>query len=167
MLVLGENLYMFEFVDSRIAARVLADGPWGIDGYCLCLKEWPPDKRFSEINLEWLSIWIQFHGLTLELMSKRNSRILGGKVGRVIEVEGKEDTWTRRRSYMRVRVEMKVTQLLVKGDWVKDKSNKKFWVEFKYERISNFCFTCGKIDHTEKNCKMKSNELTWVNMEHA
>ena len=28
----------------------------------------------------------------------------------------------------------------------------KFWVTFKYERLPNFCFLCGKMGHDDKHC---------------
>ena len=28
------------------------------------------------------------------------------------------------------------------------------WVSFKYERLPTFCFSCGKIGHDEKHCRV-------------
>lgn len=28
----------------------------------------------------------------------------------------------------------------------------RLWLPFRYERLSDFCYTCGKIDHTESTC---------------
>lgn len=30
--------------------------------------------------------------------------------------------------------------------------NSKFWIPFKFERLSNFCYHCGKIKHALKVC---------------
>ncbi|KAL9443940.1 hypothetical protein AB3S75_017171 [Citrus x aurantiifolia] len=56
------------------------------------------------------------------------------------------------RNYMRIRVSINVRKPLKRrmklkkagGDWI--------WVDFKYERLNIFCFICGLLDHTEKQC---------------
>lgn len=30
----------------------------------------------------------------------------------------------------------------------------KAWVFFKYERLPNLCYWCGRLDHADKNCKL-------------
>lgn len=32
------------------------------------------------------------------------------------------------------------------GDWS--------WINFKYERLGTFCFVCGKIGHSERDCNV-------------
>lgn len=56
------------------------------------------------------------------------------------------------RNYMRIRVSMDVRKPLKRrmklkkagGDWI--------WVDFKYERLNIFCFTCGLLGHTAQQC---------------
>ena len=30
----------------------------------------------------------------------------------------------------------------------------KSWVSFKYERLPNLCYWCGRLDHDDKNCEL-------------
>ena len=56
------------------------------------------------------------------------------------------------RNYMRIRVSIDVRKPLKRrmrlkksgGDWV--------WIDFKYERLQVFCFICGLLGHTERQC---------------
>ena len=61
------------------------------------------------------------------------------------------------RSFLRVRVAVDVEKSLVSGFWV-PRGNKMVWVEVKYERIADFCFECGRLEHVKKNCE-KGNRL--------
>lgn len=45
-----------------------------------------------------------------------------------------------------VEAELRVGQLMRHG-------SKKVWLDFKYERLPFFCFSCGKIGHYATNCK--------------
>ena len=56
------------------------------------------------------------------------------------------------KTYMRIRVTIDVRKPLkrrmnlkkVGGDWL--------WIDLKYERLNIFCFICGLLGHTEKQC---------------
>lgn len=152
MSLLGENLFFFEFQDRAMADRVLAEGPWAIDGFCLNLKPWKPDQRLEEIDLESMSVWVQIHGLTLDQMVENNARLLGQQIGRVIDT-GKNEKDGIVRGFLRVRVDLNISEPLVQGTWVQSRGGSRIWVEFKYERLPSLCFKCGRIDHVEKACK--------------
>lgn len=32
------------------------------------------------------------------------------------------------------------------------------WVEFKYEKMASFCFYCGRMDHQEKSCSVRTGD---------
>lgn len=45
------------------------------------------------------------------------------------------------------------------------------WINFKYERLSTFCFVCGKLGHSERDCnivyanpgkEMEREYVTWL-----
>uniref|UniRef100_A0A2N9IQD1 CCHC-type domain-containing protein n=1 Tax=Fagus sylvatica TaxID=28930 RepID=A0A2N9IQD1_FAGSY len=53
---------------------------------------------------------------------------------------------------MRVRVRMEVNRPLCRGRLVNLDEGKQGWVAFRYERLPNFCYWCGCLDHVEKDC---------------
>lgn len=155
---LGRNSFMFAFQNASSAQKVLEDGPWTINGVWLNLKEWSPDKTLVEIDTNTINVWIQFHGLTLDMMTEATGRILGGQVGGVVEVDSAGslgDVW---RSFLRVRVVLCWKNPLINGLWVKGRNRDPIWIDVKYERLGDFCFRCGCLDHIDRYCKIEKSK---------
>ncbi|GAB2214963.1 hypothetical protein Drorol1_Dr00019332 [Drosera rotundifolia] len=55
--------------------------------------------------------------------------------------------------YLRIRVELDVTKPLRRGAVLKfgDKGIED-WFPFQYERLPNFCYICGRLEHVERDC---------------
>ncbi|KAL2930887.1 Gag polyprotein [Bienertia sinuspersici] len=45
-----------------------------------------------------------------------------------------------------------VRKPLRRHQWIKDKKGNEVKIEYKYERLPYFCFACGVIGHSEKDC---------------
>ena len=84
-------------------------------------------------------------------MSAKILKDIGNYVGTFLESDEHNlmGVW---RNYMRIRVAIDVRKPLKRrmklkkagGDWI--------WVDFKYEHLNIFCFICGLLGHTEKQC---------------
>lgn len=53
---------------------------------------------------------------------------------------------------MRVRVSIDVRKPLKRRMRIKKTGGEWIWIDFKYERLNIFCFICGLLGHTEKQC---------------
>nr|GMC96545.1 uncharacterized protein LOC109192285 [Ipomoea batatas]GMD98793.1 uncharacterized protein LOC109192285 [Ipomoea batatas] len=67
------------------------------------------------------------------------------------------DLW---KPFMRVRVRMDFTKPLRRKMKVKPPKGDRFYIEFKYERLTRFCFPCGIIGHNEKYCQLQFEGIT-------
>ena len=54
---------------------------------------------------------------------------------------------------LRVRVRIDVAKRLVRGKKITIEGGESRWVQFKYERLPNFCYRCGLLSHTLKDCQ--------------
>ncbi|KAM1324467.1 hypothetical protein ACFX2H_045312 [Malus domestica] len=61
------------------------------------------------------------------------------------------------RGFLRVRVLVNSENPLVLGCWLKMEVNRETWVEFRYERLQDFCYHCGRIDHINTECSFAAN----------
>lgn len=51
---------------------------------------------------------------------------------------------------------MSVQLPIKKGVWSQKRGEEAVWVDFKYERLGDFCYVCGCLDHIDKGCRNKS-----------
>ncbi|KAF4354159.1 hypothetical protein F8388_004171 [Cannabis sativa] len=55
--------------------------------------------------------------------------------------------------FLRFRASIDISKPLLRGKMVKLRdSREEFWVEFRYERLPEFCFECGTIGHPFEHC---------------
>uniref|UniRef100_A0A803LY53 Zinc knuckle CX2CX4HX4C domain-containing protein n=1 Tax=Chenopodium quinoa TaxID=63459 RepID=A0A803LY53_CHEQI len=56
------------------------------------------------------------------------------------------------------KVEIDVPKPLRRGVFVAGGGSKSKWVDIKYERLQIFCFFCGRLNHTDKECQVREIE---------
>ncbi|PON92154.1 Zinc knuckle CX2CX4HX4C [Trema orientale] len=90
--------------------------------------------------------------LPLQGMSKAVAKLLGNQAGRFVEVE-KDDNGSCLGRFLNVRVIVDINKPLRRGAKVRIGSGgHTIWVDFRYVRLPDFCFWCGKIGHTMADC---------------
>ncbi|KAL3511190.1 hypothetical protein ACH5RR_030591 [Cinchona calisaya] len=144
------NLFQFLF-DSQIDLNKANGRPWLMDNQLLNLKQWykgiEDDKKAFDFTPLWMQIWnLPAHWCTKEIGLKIGKVV--GEVQRVIIPQ----TGSKEGKHLKILVRMDISQPLLTGTVVKDEGRQR-WVNFKYERCPDFCYRCGVIGHTEKNCE--------------
>ncbi|CAL9016473.1 unnamed protein product [Prunus brigantina] len=154
---LKENLFTVVVQDEDMADQIINGGPWSVMGYCFNIHRWPSSMAIEELPLHKVAFWIQAHGIPLNLLTAGNALEIGEKLGEVIEVE---DPWEKgSRGFLRMRVLVDSNNPLPQGFWLPRAEGQSTWVEFKYERLSDFCFNCGKLGHLYRNCSSNRSQL--------
>ncbi|KAH9697145.1 CCHC-type domain-containing protein [Citrus sinensis] len=148
---LSPTLFLFQFFHEVDVKRVLESGPWTFDQHILILKRLKENEQPQNVLLCFTSFWIQVYNLPIGFMSEKILKDIGNYIGTFLESDAHKlmGVW---RNYMRIRVSIDVRKPLKRrmkmkkagGDWI--------WVDFKYERLNIFCFICGLLGHTEKQC---------------
>lgn len=69
--------FIFSFPSSHFRDRILDQSPWNIKGCLLVLKPWDSDESVEEVNPEITPLWIQVHGLPLNLSTKEEAFFAG------------------------------------------------------------------------------------------
>lgn len=73
-------------------------------------------------------------------------------LGRVLKVDfrSKQKVWITQ--FIRVRVEFSVSRPLLPGFFLPRNEKDDCWIYFQFERISDFCFKCGRLGHIQSFC---------------
>lgn len=92
--------------------------------------------------------------MPLTCMNREVGNLMGQSIGSVEEVDVTGDGvgWGR---CLRIRVYIDITKPLKRGRALvlNGKSN---WVSFRYEKLPQFCYFCGRIYHAGKPCTNKT-----------
>ncbi|KAI8032925.1 hypothetical protein LOK49_LG01G02685 [Camellia lanceoleosa] len=99
--------------------------------------------------------------LLVAKMTKQNAEFIGKRLGNLIGVEAMHEGLLLNRSYLHIRVEMDVTKPLPLGFFLQHNSSPgseqlETWVCYKYEKLADFCYDCGRVGHVNSVCKFVS-----------
>ncbi|XWS30913.1 hypothetical protein CRYUN_Cryun23aG0032100 [Craigia yunnanensis] len=81
------NRYCLSFNSEVLMQRALDDRPWSVMKGCLILQRWGEGLTIEELDFTKVVFWAQIHNLPLEMMTRNNAEKIGGKIGRLLEVE--------------------------------------------------------------------------------
>ena len=82
-------------------------------------------------------------------MSESVGKQLGNYIGYFLEYDTSHNGGSIN-EYMRLRVSMDVRPPLKRGKQLRTPKGDGFFVSFKYERLSPFCFICGCLGHSNR-----------------
>ncbi|KAL7219938.1 hypothetical protein ACSBR2_012907 [Camellia fascicularis] len=98
------------------------------------------------MDFKWSPFWIQVHGVPVAKLTRQNGEIIGRRIGNLIGVEALHDGLLLEMSFLQLRVEVDVSKPLPRGFILQHhrSKDKESWVSYKYEKLSDFCYDCGR-----------------------
>lgn len=152
--VVNKSMVACTFSNKDDMKCIRSTGPWSVKGATLNLKPWPADIPVSEIDFKECDFWVQIHNLPPNRMNESNVVKLGNHIGRFIKVEENPPRHVVR-DYIRILVALDVEKAIKPGCYISREEGNQHWVTYKYERLADFCYKCGKLDHTDRACVLE------------
>ena len=148
---MSDNIVVIVFDDEADRERVLQGEPWTYDKHLIVFQRITEEEAIEEVNFNEISFWIQLHGLLVRKMNQEAATLLAAPLG-VIEQVAEGDSAIGNGQCLRIRVRLDISKPLCRGRKARFEKGRETWVSFKYERLPNFCYWCGCVTHSEKDC---------------
>lgn len=145
------NKFAVTFGNVRDKIRVNELSPWAIKGNIIILKQRQPNLALEELSFQLSPFWIEIHNIPLNRMHRENAVRFGNFIGKFLKTNRalEED---RPHRYLQVQVEVDTCKALKIGVYIKNDDGFVQWLAFKYERLSDCCFSCGRLGHVITSC---------------
>lgn len=150
---MGGLKYSFVFFHKLDVQKVIDGGPWSFEQAMLVYHQVKEGEDPLTLKLQELEIWVQIYDIPRGFLSEGILKSVGSSIGRYVQSDPAtfEGGW---KTYVRIRVAINVEKPLKRRVKIKREGNSWSWLNFKYERLGTFCFVCGIIGHSERDCNV-------------
>ncbi|XP_057433287.1 uncharacterized protein LOC130726080 [Lotus japonicus] len=147
---ISNKVFLFHLGEEKDVKRILQGSPWVFRNSWLLVQPWnrhvePVDMVFSSV-----AIWVQLWGLPLHCRTVKMGMKIGSAIGDVLDVDLFE--FPDKKVIVKALVEIDVHKPLMTGINGGSHKDGVFWIDFKYERLLQFCFVCGVVGHGDQFC---------------
>ncbi|XP_050259051.1 uncharacterized protein LOC126704056 [Quercus robur] len=146
----GDHIILFIFDNEEEVEKIIEGEPWSFDKHLVMLKRYDYSIPIQDLVFDHVSLWVQVH----DIPTKYLSREVAEKLYEAVGVVNKESSLGEvdRGTIMRVRVKVDVILPLYCGRIFKLGNGSRGWVTFKYKRLPNVCYWCGRLNHIDRDC---------------
>lgn len=155
--VVDTNLFVFQFYNVADKQRVLEGCPWSFDNQLLLLKKVSGDQQPSEVSFQFSPFWVRLLDVPFGKRTENMAREIGEVLGGFLELDNTDPLgW---QEFMRIRVMVDLNKPLRREVKIGGLGNAVKWVDIKYERLTDFCYYCGRIGHVDRDCSYQQNDV--------
>ncbi|KAL0006670.1 hypothetical protein SO802_008172 [Lithocarpus litseifolius] len=148
----GDHSLLFTFDNERDVDRILVSEPWSFDKHLVAMQKYDGSFPLQDIKFDRTTIWVQVHGIPPKYMSLDAGVKICEVVGDVIKPS--DTKMFDAGNFIRVQVSIDLSLPLCRGRLISLNNGKEMWVSFKYERLPNVCYWCGKLTHDDRDCDL-------------
>ncbi|KAL5769877.1 hypothetical protein ACOSP7_014031 [Xanthoceras sorbifolium] len=130
---------------------VWSRGPWHFDKNLIVLEKPVGPGAISQLKFKFSEFWIHMYNIPLACMNCKVARLIAEELGTIVEFPiDSKDLWGK---FLRIKVSIDITKPLKRGIRMRLANfDTMITVLIKYERLPDFCYGCGLIGHSVREC---------------
>ncbi|KAL5794688.1 hypothetical protein ACOSP7_003282 [Xanthoceras sorbifolium] len=130
---------------------VWSRGPWHFDKNLIVLEKLVGPGAISELKFKYSEFWIHIYNIPLACMNCKVARLIAEEVGTIVDFPiDSKDLWGK---FLRIKVRIDITKPLKRGIRLRLANFDTMITALnKYERLPDFCYGCGFIGHSFREC---------------
>lgn len=156
----GDNHILLQFNHPLDRTHAMKGSPWLIDRCAMLLSKISPDANMETMPLNMMSIVVRLSNIPFGHRNPAVARSLCASLGVVDEVIPPKGDGPQ--SYVRVRVQINITEPIPRGVYLRIGSGSRHWVSFTYERMPVYCYLCGLGGHLERSAQPVLGRISWI-----
>lgn len=153
---LGENKFVLQFHHPLDRSHAMEGSPWLLDRCAMLLATIPPEANSERMEVNLMTIIVRLANIPLGYRNPTIVHRLCTNLGSVEEVYPPKGDGPP--AYIRVKVQIDITEPLMRGTYLRLRNGTRQWIAFTYERMPMYCYLCGVVRHHEKKCMIHFSE---------
>ncbi|KAL5803418.1 hypothetical protein ACOSQ4_031723 [Xanthoceras sorbifolium] len=149
--MVGDNVFVFHFQSLEDKAMVWSRAPWHFDKNLIVLEKPVGPGAISQLKFKFSEFWIHIYNIPLACMNCKVARLIAEEVGTIVDFPiDSKDLWGK---FLRIKVSIDITKPLKRGIRMRlENFDTMITALIKYERLPDFCYGCGFIAHSFREC---------------
>lgn len=152
MTEIADGIMVFDFESDADRDRVVDMSPWAVHGHCLNLRLWHTNQTLDDVLFKRMQLWTQVHGMSADMLNMENASNIASRIGECLATDKENEMQVR--GYIRMKVDIDVSTPVCPGFWWTNDRGVDKWAQVRYERLSDFCFGCGRLGHSAQSCNL-------------
>jgi hypothetical protein len=155
---LPDRRFVIEFSELGDFEHVVKGGPWNFRNDVVLIEELKEGIDAESFTFSTIPIWVQFQKIPFYLLSQQLVKDLGNEVGELVTFDkyARGDICDK---ILRARVRIPIDQALQRWVTFRDEyEQQNVTTCLAYERLPNFCCSCGIIGHLVTECRAPDKE---------
>ncbi|CAL1359859.1 unnamed protein product [Linum trigynum] len=153
-----QNLFIFTFSNEEIREKIWRVRPWSLSNTLTAVEKYNGRGKPEEVPMEKVAMWVQIHGMHQNQRSEQNMVVIGTHYfPGFLDLDRASLEFSGYRKFLRILVEVDLREPVPIGfdfpftDEITGEEHCDI-IDFKYERLVELCYFCGRIGHNWPTC---------------